>query len=713
MSHGLPASIPLRARQILFVAIAAASVLSVLLFVDLSPRIDENFFFASDDPQVEEDRRIRELFIDRPQVIVSARGNIHSGSYSRRIGRLGADLIGVSGVRSVQDLHHGPPDLEAAFENELWRRLLVSEDAEATNVIITLNTRDFQSVIPAIERVVAQHREEGFELVISGVPYAVEMIRRDSMRDLRVFGIAVIAVFAIVMAVFFRSGWIVLGTMTAAGTAAALTLLLRPLFGLEPDVLTPNITSVVFVVTLSFIVYLTVDWQNAAREGEGEQAVARAIRWSGKASFLGMLTALLGFLSLILTPAQPVRNFGISCSIGAVLGLAATFAIYPSFLASADPRKSLLPALDRRMAAFFQRRHDVLVLLLVGGVVLALPGLWRLDTDPTLFEYFAEDTELRTGLERVDRTGGSSPLELVIQDAGGEVLEEDDVFDRMWQLQLALERDPDVGSVVSLPVLMQEAEDETPFLADIFVDDEDRLEELEKPEHGRVARSFVTGDRQLGRFFLRMKETGRETTRSDVVARLEGLVRRHGFVPVLTGGLYPLQGHLSDLVASSLLSGLVGLVLVFAVIALVAARSLGIAFAVTLTFVMIPLSLLGILGYLRTPQDLISVTAADVALGLAIDDMLHAVYHVRRRRRERKEARGWEDWVAARTELWRATVGGSLIVSIGFSLLFLSAFPPTRRLGLAVVLGTLISMTLVLVVFPRLAYAFDHIAKRR
>jgi predicted RND superfamily exporter protein len=147
---------------------------------------------------------------------------------------------------------------------------------------------------------------------------------------------------------------------------------------------------------------------------------------------------------------------------------------------------------------------------------------------------------------------------------------------------------------------------------------------------------------------------------------------------------------------------------VFAVIAFLAARSVGVAAAMTLSFLMIPVALLGILGYLGTPQDIISVSAADVALGLAIDDMLHVATHVRRKRQKQKKSRGWEDWVEVRSELWRATAGGSMVVSIGFSILFLSAFPPTRRLGLAVVLATLISLTLVLTVFPRLAFAFER-----
>lgn len=698
--------LPVRGQQVLFLCVLAAAALAVVAFVDLSPRVDRNFFFSSDDSQLQEDERIREFFPERPQIIIAASGDIHSADYGQRVAKLSAGLVEIEGVLNVRDIHHGPEDIEDAFENELWRRLLVAEDGHSTNLVLTLETEDHETVIAAVEEVLDRHGDEGFELAVSGVPYVVEQIRRQVLRDLKVFGVGVVAVFSLVIFLLYRSGWIVLGTLVAAGTAASFTLLLRPLLGLEPDVLTPNITSIVFVVTLSQIVYLTANWKSAAREGSPGDPVSRAIRWTGRASIFGMLTALLGFLSLLLATAKPVRNFGLSCSVGTVLGLLAAYVIYPAYLASADPKQDVAPALDKSMSSFFRGRHDIAVFALIAAAVLLVPGLWRLNTDPGLFDYFSADTEVRAGLEGVDRAGGSNPLELVIRDAGGEELSDDDVFERMWQLQLALERDRDVGGVVSLPVLMAEAKDEAPFPFNYLLDYDDLLDEMEKPKFDRVAESFVTEDRRHGRFFLRMKESVRQESRTEVVRRLEGIVRRHGFVPVLTGGLYPLQGHLSELVRSSLWTGLIGLVLVFAVIAIVVTRSVGLAAAMTLSFSMIPIVLLGLAGALRTPLDIISVSAADVALGLAVDDMIHVTSHVRPKRGHRKKPYGWEAWVEARSELWRATVGGALIVSIGFALLLFSVFPPTRRLGFAVALGTIIALASVLLVFPRLAVAF-------
>ncbi len=721
-----------RGRRIAFLALTGAAALAVVLFVDLSPRVDRDFFFSSDDPQLQQDRRILELFPLRPQLIVSAAGDILSLDYARRVGRLSQDLANVDGVLRIRDIHHGPDHMEDALENALWRRLLISEDRGATNLILTLDTSEpseFRSVIAGIERAVERHRAEGFELAISGVPYVVEQIRRSVLRDLKVFGVAVVVAFGLVVLLLYHSGWILVGTMTAAGLASLLTLLARPLLGLEPDVLTPNITTVVFVLTLSHVVFLTANWKNAAREpgpgderdgaggdARGDDLIVRAVRWTGPASFWAMTTTLLGFLSLLLASAKPVRNFGLSCAVGSVLAFLGAYVVYPAYLGRADPAREVTPGLDRRMGAVFARRNDAAVVLLLLAVLVAAPGLASLNTDPSLFAYFDEDSRIAQGLERVDRTGGSSPLELVIRLPGGGELSEDEAFERMWRLQLQLERDPAVGSVISLPVLMAEAKDETPWPLNEILSWDRFLEEMRKPEFDRIARAFITRDHRHGRFMLRMKEAGREEPRDAVVGRLEALVRDHGFTPALTGGLYRLQGQLAELVRSSLVTGLVGLILLFSIVAYVVSRSLPVAAVMTATLVMIPVALLGTLGHLGTPLDVVSVPAAALALAIGVDDLVHLVFHARRTGRREPAGdggsvlAGWEVWVDARRALWRAVLGSSLVVTIGFGLLFLSAFPSTRRLGLSVVLGVAAAIFLVLLVFPRLAELSTRIA---
>jgi hypothetical protein len=84
-------------------------------------------------------------------------------------------------------------------------------------------------------------------------------------------------------------------------------------------------------------------------------------------------------------------------------------------------------------------------------------GIFRLNTDPSLLSYFPE--KLRHDLERIDRTGGSSVMEIVIRDSRGRKLDSNESYERLWQLQSSLEQNPDIGTVISLPILMAEGEE--------------------------------------------------------------------------------------------------------------------------------------------------------------------------------------------------------------------------------------------------------------
>jgi predicted RND superfamily exporter protein len=378
------------------------------------------------------------------------------------------------------------------------------------------------------------------------------------------------------------------------------------------------------------------------------------------------------------------------------VALICAYVMYPPFLRWAVPRKSKLVELEPSRV-FWSRRFVLLslgVILLSAGLGL---GLKRVNTDPSLLDYFKPYQELRDGLEYVDREGGSNPLTLVVSAADGSKLKADAAYQKLWMLQGALENHKDVGTVISLPTLLAEG-DRTPF--SFFLSYETLMRIMEKPEHARIAKSFVNEDRMQAVFLIRMVETRRDQYRLEVVNDLRSIVRKHGFKPVLVGGIYQLQGQLSKLVASSLVTGLFSLNALFILIAWIVVRSIRGALAMIVSLSLVPLCMLGGIGWLQVPMDVISAPATNVCIGVAIDSMIHLVFGVRRAQRDGKK--GWDSWVAGREEQWRGIVYSDVIIAAGFAIFVLSDFPPTQRFGLVVLAGTIIDILANLFVLPLL-----------
>ena len=229
------------------------------------------------------------------------------------------------------------------------------------------------------------------------------------------------------------------------------------------------------------------------------------------------------------------------------------------------------------------------------------------------------------------------------------------------------------------------------------------LEIMEEPKYARVAKSFVNEDRTQAVFLLRMVEARRDQYRLDVVNDLRSIARKHGFKTVLVGSIYYLQGRLAQLVASSLVTGLFWLNLFFIGIAWIVARSVRGALAMIASLTLVPLCMLGGIGWLHVPMDVISAPATNVCIGIAIDSMIHLVFGVRRAQRDGKK--GWAAWVAGREEQWRGIVYSDVIFAAGFAIFVLSDFPPTQRFGLVVLAGCVIDILANLFVLPLLGGA--------
>jgi predicted RND superfamily exporter protein len=686
----------------LFFLITVVSILILFITVDLSPHVDGDFFFSSDDPQFQHDRTIAKVFPQQSsQLIISAKGDIRSDEYLERVSVLTQVISYIPGVSSVKSLSSGPKNLQDTLNSPLWRRLLISDNEQSSNFIVVLEDVAPQTVIPKFEEAMDLLSASDFELKISGVPYIVESIRRSLFNDLKVFSTLAFIIFGIVIFLIFRSVKIFLGTIAACINACVLTLIIANIFGIKIGILTVNLSTIIFVLTLSHIIFLTHNWRIVAQEsGPGRSDyVIQAVRLTLGASFWCMVTTLLGFLSLLFVQAKPLRELGVSGAIGTLAAIGVAYGIYPLFLRSVRPKNRVIEDIEHQgVYSFFLGRSRWAVAVVLLLAIFSFAGLAKIDTDPSLFSYFAQGKELRDGLEYIDRNGGSSPLKLVLRDAAGGKLTNNENYKRLWSLQEALENDKAVGSIISLPVLM--AEGSRAPLA-FLLDWEGLLRQMNKPEHNRIARSFVTDDRISGYFFLRMKESYSDVSRLEVVDRIKQTVRDYGFVPEMTGGVYLLQGELSRLVASSLVYGLGKLIFLFIFVAWLVSRSIRISLAMVLGLCIIPICMLGIIGYLGIPLDIISAPAANVAIAMGIDSMIHMVIFVRRRLRKGVDTR--LAWDQAQHNLWEPIFGSMFIICAGFGIFSISSFPPTQRFGGSIVFGTIIAAVTALFVLPYLA----------
>ncbi|MGH7198735.1 MAG: hypothetical protein ACREH5_08370, partial [Candidatus Omnitrophota bacterium] len=186
-----------------------------------------------------------------------------------------------------------------------------------------------------------------------------------------------------------------------------------------------------------------------------------------------------------------------------------------------------------------------------------------------------------------------------------------------------------------------------------------------------------------------------------VVERLKEKVKQGGFEPELVGGVYLLQGQLAKLVSSSMLYGLVSLTGLFFIMGWFLSRSLRVAAAMGASLVMMSVSILGPVGILGVPFDVISAPAVNVAIGMGIDAMIHLLFFVRGRFPGRLH--DWSSWANGCAHLWKPILCSASIVSAGFGIFALSSFPPTQRFGASVVLGMIFSAATALFAFPFLA----------
>lgn len=487
--------------------------------------------------------------------------------------------------------------------------------------------------------------------------------------------------------------------------------------------------------------------------------VLEAIQSMAKPCFYTVLTTIVAFSSLVVSNIRPVIDFGWMMTLGIIIALGVSFIILPAGMMILGKDKNTAKkdgsgVITAKFAQFTQQRGAVVLLLALTLSLLSAVGISRLEVDNRFIDYFKSDTEIYRGMEVIDTAlGGTTPLDIILQapaytaplvsidetDADldeyegideyedldeyedfGEYEEFDEYEDfetemsanthqesywfssaglaELAKLTEYLEAQPEIGKVSSLVQLDQVATDLMGHKLNDF--EIAFMRQSLSPEiYQQLVAPYLIEELDETRIQLRAMETA-GLKRAELLFKIKQFaIDEVGIAEEnirFTGLLVLYNNMLQSLFKSQIMTigaVFIGIMLMF----LVLFRSLKLSFIAIVPNFLAAAVVLGGMGLLKIPLDMMTITIAAITVGIGVD---HSIHYITRFKREfAKDG----DYIAtmhrAHNSIGQALFYTAITIIIGFSVLTLSNFIPSIYFGLltsvAMIAALLGSMTLL------------------
>jgi len=606
--------------------------------------------------------------------------------------------------------------------------------------------------IAAVRRIMDRHRDKA-ELYLGGVP----MIAADSIdfirHDLRVFGIGVLCFIVIILALaFHKLHWVLLPMLTCLAAGLAMLGFLG-LLDWPVTVVSSNFISLMLIITLSLMIHLIIRYRelHAANPSADQYTLVRGtIRKMAIPCFYTAITTMVAFASLLFSGIRPVIDFGWMMAIGIAISFLLAFILFPATLMFLQPVPLTITASHRLTAAithFFavliERHGKAVVAAFILVVLISVAGITRLTVENRFIDYYKPTTEIYRGMELIDRTlGGTTPLDVIL-DAPASFLEageppEEDPFMDEFELETAgsagitgtsywfncyrledvtaihdyLDSLPETGKVLSIITAMRMLKS----LADGKSIDDFFLSILYRrlPDDIRQAlfTPYLATDGNQIRFSVRVFESDRSLRRADLLQdirdHLTGELGLDEAQVHLTGMLVLYNNMLQSLFQSQIMTiGVVFLAIMLMFVILF--RNLKMAMIAIVPNVVAAVLVLGLMGWLKIPLDIMTITIAAIVIGIAVDDTIHYIHRFTGEFDSDRDY--WATVKRCHGSIGHAMYYTTMTITLGFAILALSSFIPTIYFGLLTGFSMLVALLADLALLPLLLVGFKPLGK--
>ena len=591
-------------------------------------------------------------------------------------------------------------------------------------------------------RVILDNHREHASIHLGGVPMIVADMIRFIKSDLSTFGLGVLAFLLLTLAIIFRQWRWVLVPLLCCGFTVWLMIGFLGWAQWPVTVISSNFISLLLIMTLSLTIHLIVRYREFQHDEPGaapRDVLRRTVMAMIKPCFYMAITTIVAFGSLTFSGIRPVIDFGWMMTLGLSVAFIITFLVFPALLSLLPPPLDSRVTSDRipftdAFARFTERFGGT---VLVGsGVIAALcvVGLNRLTVENSFIDYFKSSTEIHQGMITIDdRLGGTTPLDVVITDEPPpenysddpfasdcdpfvEDCDEEDYRDTWYTYQKMrqlgdvhdyLNSLPETGKVLSISTtldLLAQINGGTPLnaveLAFVPAAVPDDLQDI-------LLTPYISEEQSQARFSIRILETMPDLRRQDLLDRIHNhLTTELGYAPerVQLSGMTVMYNNMLQSLFDSQIKTIGVVFAAIMVMFLILFRSLKLALIGMAPNLIAAGSVLGLMGWLGIPLDMMTITVAAITVGIAVDDTIHYIH------RFKTELAKDGDYVATmhrcHRSIGQAMFFTSLTIISGFSILVLSNFIPTIYFGLFTGFAMFMALVGALTLLPRLIILF-------
>ncbi len=643
------------------------------------------------------------------------------------------------------------------LNSPVFRNFVISEDGKTTGIIVNikknkipekikkkkeieiykdnLKKKNHENIIE-IREVIETYNNVA-KIHLGGIPMIADDMISFIKNDIVVFGIGVfVFIITTLWFVFKKIVWIVV-PISSCFFSVIIMMGLLGLLGWKVTVISSNFIALMLILTMAMNIHMSTRFLQLKKEKPNlnkKELILQTTRKMFWPILYTVLTTICAFVSLIFSEIKPIIDFGWMMTLGLIVSFAVTFSLLPTLISfvtdlSVNINENKNSFLTNILGNISINNKNIIFIISIVIFFISIFGISRLEVENSFINYFSKNTEIYKGMKLIDeKLGGTTPLEVIIkfpkendnipdeEDDWGESDSEGDEskywftkdkIDKIEKVHNYLDSLPAVGKVLSFSSIVQVA---------TSLNDNKPLGSLEMgvlyskiPDTIRkeIVDPYISISNSEARINLRIKDSLEGLRRNELINKinydLENKIGLKKEEYKLTGVLILFNNLLQSLFKSQILTlgfVMIGIFVMFFILF----KNIKLSLIGVVPNLIAAFFILGIIGIVKIPLDMMTITIAAITIGIAVDNSIHYIY---RFKEEFKKINNYKLTLKkCHSTVGVAILNTSITIVFGFSILVLSNFIPTIYFGIFTGIAMLLAMISVLTLLPALLLVF-------